>query len=715
MPARDPLSAESWWGRIDACRKVRTELFQTWRDNVSYRRLRPFASSPPEGTVSVPADWSRTKNKQSQLFFQIPELILRARRPEFGPATGVFASALNFELSEKIHAEHMMNECLGDVINASGVMICMIGYEASFEDVPMDLSGAPKPELGGMLPEGGMGGDVATPPSAHDPQGTLGGSAPGVTPAFPEGNGARPPGPPPTDPSQMMIPRAVYECYSADRISPAHFIWPIEFVGSNWQKAAFLGHEGYLLVADAIRRGWVPEGTEGVQITESEWLLIKDNEGTKPSDSYIKYIQLFTRPFNYDPEEKDPRKIRRVVLVETGTAEDKGRKKVVDEDLAWQRYDPETRKWVGLTDYPIKVGTITHISDLAIPPSDSEAGRSQVKELIKSRSQMVRQRDHSMPLRWFDVNQVDPVIGDRLRKGKWQDMIPMNGPGTNAIGEVARAQYPPENWNFDKVVKGDLDEAWSMGPAQQGIPTPGETTAAEVREMSGANNTRLDYERQWVLRFFLEVAKGVGSLMQMFADDEDYAYVVGDDGVAALHAWNKDKIAGEYIFEARPDSQLRLDVGTRRVEGLNLYKLLRKDPLIDPTALVRRLLEDHGLDPTKMIKPAEKPQPQGPRVSMSIKGEDLLNPMAVAMVNKSATPVTAQDIQAAKALIQTASVTPAELGIGQPTPPVDPNTPPHSQDIPHPGVPEPVQPLNRRFEGTMAGESRDSAMPTVPK
>jgi hypothetical protein len=292
-------------------------------------------------------------------------------------------------------------------------------------------------------------------------------------------------------------------------------------------------------------------------------------------------------------------------------------------------------------------------------------------------------------------------------------MIPMNGPGDHAIGEVARAQYPPENWNFDKVIKGDLDEAWSMGPAQQGIPTPGETTATEVKAMEGSNNTRLDYERQWVLRFFLEVAKGIGNLMQLFSDDEDYAYVVGDDGVAALQAWNKDKIAGEYIFSAKPDSQLRLDVGTQRAEGLNLYKLLRKDPLIDPTALVRRILEDHGLDSTKMIVKPKEPPKQGPRISASIKGEDMLNPMAVALINKSDTPVTAQDIAAAKALIAQASVTPEELGLAPVVPGQEPQEP---GGVEHPGPADVVQPLNRRYsEQSSTGPegSRDSAMPTV--
>jgi hypothetical protein len=711
---KDPLSAEAWWGRVNACRQVKQEKRPTLQDNVSYRRGKPFKGTPSEDTVNIPADWSKTKNKQSQLFFQVPEVILKARRPEWAAATSVFAAALNFELTEKVHAEHVMNECLGDLINATGIMICMVSYEAEFEEKPLDGGMAaalpPAQDPGQMLTSGSQveGTSVAPLPDVSV-QGGAGSPAP-----FAEGGGEVPVKQGeivPDAPAPEMLPMPIYECYKAERVSLLHFLWPIEFVGTDWQKASFLGREGYLPLAEAIRREWVPEGTEGVQINDEEWLLINENPNLKPFDSYIKYCELFYHPHTFDPNEKDPRKIKRIVLVETGRGE---KSKVVDEDFKWQKKDPATGRWVGMTTYPLKVGTIAHISDMAIPPSDSEVGRPQVRELIKSRTQMVRQRDHSMPLRWFDVNQVDAIIGDKLRRGKWQDMIPMNGPGANAIGEVARAHYPPENWNFDKVIKADLDEAWSMGAMQQGVTTPGETTATEVREMKGANDVRLAYEQQWVARFFLEIAAGVGQLMQMFADDTDYAYVVGEDGAAALKQWNKDLIAGEYIFSIRPDSQLRLDVSQQRAEALNLYKLLRKDPLVDPAALVRKLLEAHGMDPTKAMAKPQPPQPPGPKISATVKGEDLMSPMAVALINKSNTPITEQDIAAAVKLIQSAAVLPP------PVPPVVPGAegqPGGAPDTSHPGPAPVVQPLNRRYEKAETGAegSRDSSLPTTEK
>lgn len=729
MPEQDPLSEKAWTGRVEASRSVKRDILRTWQDNVAYRKGKPFRTGSNVDTmVNVPEDWSRTKNKQAQLFYQIPEVKLKARRPEFMGATAVFAAALNFELTQRVHPEHMMNECLADVINASGIAICEVGYDATFEDVPLGEAG-----LGaGGDSSLGLGADAsasALPPPLSPSGGAMSPmpGAPGqqvTTEQPPQGLGAPPQPPvPPTPPTMPEMPgmggaqtvaKPIYECFFAERISPAHFLWPVEFVKSDWQKASWLGKEGYMLLAEAKRRKWVGPNAKGVSIDDRDWLLSMDDNAirSKSTDSYIKYVICYYRPYDFDPEDKDPKKIKQVILVEEGGDEKSGLKKVADEDFKWQKYDPQSGKWVGMTTYPIKVMTITYISDQAIPPSDSEIGRPQVRELIQARTDMQKQRARSLPLRWYDSNLIDPVIGDRLRKGKWEDMIPVNGPGDHAIGEVARAQYPQQNFEFDKIAKQDLDKGWSMGDSQQSVATPGDTTAEEVRAMQSSLNTRLDFERSWVLRFFMQVAEGVAQLMQMFCDKEDWVWVAGQNGEQELEKWNKDVISGEYIFEARPDSQLRLDVTQERNQALNLYKLLRKDPLINPTGLVQQLLEVHGLDPAKGMAPQEPPKPEPAKVSYSFKGEDLVNPLVVAVMQKGPTPITAEDIQAAQKLLESVATPPQPqmaLPGGEPTPPSGPT----GANPEHPGTPEVVPELDRRFvkSGTSVEGSRDSSLP----
>jgi hypothetical protein len=702
-----PLGSGAWRARISASRSMRKDLLKVWQDNVSYRLGKPFKSQPTEDTVNVPADWSRTKNKQAQLWFQVPEVFVEARQKPFAPVATVFGAALNFRLTEEMHVEHVMNECLGDVINAAGIMIAKVGYEATFETVMMPQ----QQPLSGMAPEAGAG--PMPPPPMPDAGAAMPGMPPpggGLPPDAAAMMGGATEGVAPPAPPMVPVQRPIYQCYYAKRLSPAHFLWPTEFVGSNWQEAQWLGWDGYVTVAEAIRNKWVEADFEGTTIDAEEWLMVKDNTDQKPQDGMVKFSEIFYKPFYFDPAVQDNRKIKRLVIVEG--KDGKGGGVVVDEDFQWQRFDQQARTWVGMTTFPIKVGCLAHISDKAIPPSDSEAGRPQVRELIRSRSQQIKQRDHSMPLRWFDVNQVDDEIADRLRKGKYQDMIPMNGPGDHAIGEVARAAYPRESWEFDKVIKQDLDEAWSMGAPQMSQPTGGDTTATEIKSLEGSMNVRLSFEQGWVGRFFLEIAQATGQMMQLFDDDELLVNVVGPDGLKTLQMWHKNVVPCECLFKFKQDSQLKLDVNAERTMSLNLYKLLRQDSLINPTALVGEVLEKHNIDPTKVLVPPSPPKHETPKISYSFKGEDMNNPMVIALMQKKDdSPVTAEDIAAAKQLLEAASQ------LEMPPPPLQPPlggmAPPSAVGAEHGGPAPKVEELGRRYEhaGTNIAGSRDSGLP----
>jgi hypothetical protein len=307
--------------------------------------------------------------------------------------------------------------------------------------------------------------------------------------------------------------------------------------------------------------------------------------------------------------------------------------------------------YVGITKLPIRVGTLVYVSDLATPPSDSTVGRTQVKEMSRSRSQMLRQRDHSIPIRWYDVNRIDPLIVEAIKAGTWQDIIPMDGPGDHAIGEVARANYPRENFQFANVIGADLDRAWSLSNNQLGTTTDTERSATEVTVMSGANAIRLDYEKGRVNRYLVEGAQVLFQLMQRFMDVTDYVRVVGQDGVERLVAVNQDTLSGEYAFDIKADSSERVDLTTKQANIVKVYNLLANSPSVNRAALEREIIELHGLDPKKIEAAPKEPAPDKPSLSFRFGGEDLLNPMAVAVMQKAGYNLTPDEIKAAAIMI----------------------------------------------------------------
>src|SRR5574338_315472 len=238
----------------------------------------------------------------------------------------------------------------------------------------------------------------------------------------------------------------------------------------------------------------------------------------------------------------------------------------------------------GLRRLPIRVETLVYVSDTAVPPSDSEAARPQVRELIKSRSQMLRQRDSSIPLRWYNTNLMDPAIVEKIAQGGWQEPVPVNGPGERMIGEVARANFPRENFEFQSVIGNDLDRAWSLSNNQLATPNPGGRSATEDNVVQSAGQVRLDYEKARGNRYLIEGAEVLFSLMQKFRHGTKWVSVPGPQGDTLQQVTPLD-LQGEYLFDIVADSSDRIDTATKQANATKLYNIMANSPIVNRQAL----------------------------------------------------------------------------------------------------------------------------------
>jgi hypothetical protein len=324
----------------------------------------------------------------------------------------VVGAALNWKLTHEVKAYKAMDEVLADAINAAGFGVAMIGYDEVSQTVKVPLT---DPAMMGIPPEMVQAGmDDGSIPTQD-------------------------------------VPQKLFGSYYMKRVAPQHFLYPVEFTGSDLQEAPWLGWEGWMPLEEAKRKFKLDPTFEPQNACENPEYLTDDKDRRKSDDEYVHFSEIFYKASIYssDPADLHPHKLKRMVILDN-----KETAAVIDEDFQWQRYDEASRRFMGLRSFPLKALTLTYVSDRPMPPSDTEMGRPQVEEMIEHRSLMVQQRKHSQPMRWFDVNQVDEDIIELLKKGDFQGMIPMNGPGGNAIGEVARAQYPRESFEFMRVRRG---------------------------------------------------------------------------------------------------------------------------------------------------------------------------------------------------------------------------------------------------------------------
>jgi hypothetical protein len=654
----DKKRHQAFKGRIDACKSYKRKLIPNWTQSIDMRRGKPFASQPDEDTIAVNLDWSMTKSKVAALFSQIPKIRLShpPQTLQAGPWVTAYEAKINDILVES-GIEAAMDESLPDCVNAAGIGASLVSYEAITEDkeVPaIDMATLP-PEMQASVLSSGMFEGQQMP--------------------------------------METVPSVVDRRYLVQRLSPADLLWPVNFTSANFDNAPWLGRSGRVTWSQGVQQWKLKEEDKAKIVGEERQVqdkLTNDIEKDKAGcDEMVSFDELFYKEFHYDEMAKSYSTIHHMVYVNGIETP------VVDESWKGQKVG-EDGKIVGAIKLPIRILTLTYVTDETIPPSDSAIGRPQVNEINKSRTQMIRQRERSIPVRWFDVNRVDPTIQQGLMKGTWQNMIPVQGEGTRVIGEVARATMSQENFAFDKIAKADLNEAWTVGPNQQGSGQ-GVDTASEAEVIQSNFQTKVGRERAKVAAYFVGIAEVLGGLIALYEDP------------AAFGEGFDPGICRSLSFSILADSTVLVDA-TQRLKRLDDFmNKYGQSGWVDLESVLKEIATLVGLDANVSIKAPEPKPPVEPNISLRLTGaEDMMNPLMLAFMLKSGQAPPPELIEKAKQLIQQAVVTPqtamGAMPVTPPGPPIEPPVPGQDMEVPPP-APPPVGQAHPNL----------AAMPTIDK
>jgi hypothetical protein len=267
---------------------------------------------------------------------------------------------------------------------------------------------------------------------------------------------------------------------------------------------------------------------------------------------------------------------------------------------------------------------------------------------------MFANRDRSIPLRWFDVNRVDPLIQINLMRGVHQGMIPMQGDGNRAIGEVARASYPAEDFAFDKATKEDLRESWRIGPNQLGTTSSGEKTAAEAKITQANFASGSGPERARVAKFFLNVVEVVAGLVALYGR---FPTLTPQEKQQMEQAWNRKQILHDLVLKILPDSTVLLDTQAMIDRDMQLLNMTAKSGYVNVQPLIAEIIELCGKDPSQLLKPPPQPEPKPPDMSYSFSGkDDLNNPVVMALLVENKLAPSPQSVEVAKKILMAAAM-----------------------------------------------------------
>lgn len=632
MPTTDRLG--QWRNRIERTKRERRDLIRTWTDNVWFRRGKPFPTDSDQDRIYVNIDWSHTKTKHAALFSDVPQMRLTPKHQQFAQAVPVFARLLNDRL-QQANIGAAIDESLLDTINASGIGACIVRFERRTQTVEIpttDLSQVDPAMQMALLQSGAV--------------------------------------------QMEKVDQTTSYQYVIDRFSPSDMLWPVEYMRSDFDQSPWVGRSGTAQWAGALSQfGKSEERPNGLTEADKELVLtsrskntdetIRQDERDQDGESdLVRFDELYYRSALYDAEEPYLGRIKRLVFVEGLD------RAVVDENWVGQE-EAEGGGLLGSLRYPIQFLTLTYLTDDAIPPSDSAVARPQVLELMASRSQMVRNRERSIPIRWFDVSGIDPLLHRSLMSGTWQGMIPVNGDGNRAIGEVARAAYPPDDYTFDSVAKADLGEIWQQGPNQQAQFNRGRRSATEARFVQNNYESGLAYDRARVATYMTRIAEVMAGLIALY----DPLDTLSDEDLQRLEGtWDRRTINNWFVYHIVPDAAVRLTSDQKIQRGMQLLNMLAPSGYLNIEPIIRDIVELAGYDPNVAVK---APQPASPQANLSYRfnGDDLANPLALAMAMQAGHAPTPDLVEAAKRALMAAQAPPRVPGAGGPAGPAGPGGP----------------------------------------
>lgn len=656
----DPEILSHFRAEIAAAERHRRSFHGEWRRNVELRlgRTGSIYTGGVGGDIvdrtEVNPDWSLTKTKTANLYSQVPTVQVTHENKTYEAAIPPFAKALNYELGEKrCNVGVAMEEILNDVVNASGVAAALVDYSARFQTTTVPKLDQHAQQFAQLTPE----------KQDYVRQQKL-------------------------VPMQAVTTPSDYR-FSVTRLSPTDLLWPASFVGSNFDAAPWVGYKGRMSWAEAKTEFKLNDAIKDKVVTGGE-IQPEDNLREYPEHQQsvefqtVRHKTLFYWRYRIDPDEPSFCAIYKLVFLE-GLPDP-----VIHAPWTGQKVDPTSNKYVGSTKFPLRFFTLTYITDNPVPPSDSSAGRPQVMDMRRSRKQMFENREHSKPLRWYDVNRIDPAIADNLQRGEWQAMIPTQGAGDKSIGEVARASYPAEDLAFDRQTKADLMELWQIGPDQTGAMSSSTTKGeAEIAQTNFA--TRIGQERGRVASGFLGIAEVLAGLMALYSDFPNLSDV---EKQAMNQAWDFKTVLPDVVLKIRPDSTVLLDSQQRLQRLTQFLNMTAKSGYVNVMPVIVEIAELSGLDPADVVKQPQPPAPEEPNISYRFSGkDDLYSPVVMAMLMKSGQAPTPQELAAAKQLLLNAQIPeavqppPAQGGApAAPPPPLAPSqlAPP----VPAPDHPE---------------------------
>jgi hypothetical protein len=215
-------------------------------------------------------------------------------------------------------------------------------------------------------------------------------------------------------------------------------------------------------------------------------------------------------------------------------------------------------------------------------------------------------RDAAIGKVLFDSGRLEDGDVAKVRNAKPGDWIAVAEgaleKGKDAVATtVAQPVRTNDDYMLDKMLQQNMDETLGISSNTAGSTTDTIHSATEVQAVQKAVQGRSEKERGRFIDHFLDGVRLLDILIMRYATQQQWAEITGQDGQQRIQMWNNQMVSGRWIYSIAVDSQFEADTAQDRQQNLNLYNMVKGDPLVNRVPVLQRLFRSFGYDPSKCV------------------------------------------------------------------------------------------------------------------
>lgn len=229
---------------------------------------------------------------------------------------------------------------------------------------------------------------------------------------------------------------------------------------------------------------------------------------------------------------------------------------------------------------------------------DSQILDPEQRELNETQTQIMMHRRLSLRKILAKKNVIDEVEKSKINSEEISAIIEIDGDPLSDIKELQGNTIPDDLFKASEFTRKEARESLGFSRNQFGEfkPGSGDTTATEASIVNQSSEIRVDERRDSMADMLTDIVQDMHHIIFEKWGQDQVIDIMGPGGYPVWVSFTGEMLKqGQYVVKVDPDTAINESRETRQNRAVQVYGLLRDDPMIDPFKLRQYLLNElHG-------------------------------------------------------------------------------------------------------------------------